>query len=84
MVASVTWETSIITPDDMDVASFNELEGCEAQEELFSPGSWERAALAQPGGAQAETWYSRSEPAPKPSDEIPAGALSATLKAAAA
>ena len=78
-------ETSIITPDDMDVASFNELEGCEAQEELFSPGSWERAALAQPGGARAETWFSPvAEPAPKPTDGMCAGALSATLRATAA
>lgn len=62
-----------LSPGDMAVAMYNDLDTC-AEEESFSPGSWEKAAVASE--ATEALWFSTStvarEPVVEVSDAAPA------------
>ena len=62
-----------LTPGDMAVALYNDLDTC-PEEDIFSPGSWEKAAVASE--ATEALWFSTStaarEPAVETGGEAPA------------
>merc|ERR1711988_757012 len=55
-----------LSPGDMAVSMYNDLDTCQ-EEEIFSPGSWEKAAVASE--ATEALWFSTSTAAREPAVE---------------